>query len=500
MKLFFQLAALVACAISQISTTQLIAAEPPVVRNVVLIRFEGEINPLRESYFKRKLDKAKKLGADVVIVEIDSPGGHVESSLNLASTLRDTGWATTVAYIPREGLSGAAIMALGCKQIIMSRKGRIGDAGPIFMADDFLFRHAPEKILSDLVRRVRDLSEATGRPPALAEAMVDRHLVVYEVTHADTGEKTYKSDAELESLDDPTEWKKGPPVLETIGDLFLEVNGQRAVELGLAQGIADSRVALAARFGKKPKDLVILETTWVDTMVMVLNAWPMTALLFVVGLIALYIELAAPGVGVGGLIAGLCFALFFWSRFLGGTAGWLEVVVFISGVAFLLMELFVIPGFGIAGISGIILLLTSVIMASQRFSGTDGVSLGGLTRSILLLTGAGVAAVVGMVLLSRRLGSLPILKHLMLQPPTPVLANIGGSTTTDVPIELADEAEMPISIGDEGVADSALRPAGRVLFGKQFRDVVTDGSFVEEGSRVRVIKVSGTHIAVRQIT
>jgi membrane-bound serine protease (ClpP class) len=69
-----------------------------------------------------------------------------------------------------------------------------------------------------------------------------------------------------------------------------------------------------------------------------------------------------------------------------------------------------------------------------------------------------------------------------------------------MPTELADGAEIPISIGDEGVADSTLRPAGRVLFGKQFRDVVTDGSFVEKGSRVRVIKISGTHITVRQMT
>ena len=492
---------LLALAASLFYTSSGVTKEPA-ARTVVLIRFEGEINPFREAYFNRKLAKAEELGADVVIAEIDSPGGYIESSLNLATTLRDVDWATTVAYIPREGLSGAAIMALGSDQIVMGRNGRIGDAGPIFMGDDFLFRHAPEKIRSDLVRQVRDLADATGRPPALAEAMVDMDLVVYEVTHADTNEKTYKSDAELESLDDPTEWKKGPPVLESKKGLFLEVNGEQATKLGLAKGTVESRAALAAQFGKELNELIILETTWVDTVVMVLNSWPVTGLLFVVGLIALYVEFAAPGTGVGGLIAGLCFALFFWSRFLGGTAGWLEVVLFASGIIFLLMELFVIPGFGVAGISGIVLLMTSVVMASQRFTGADGLSVGDLSQSVLLLLGAGVAAVLGMVFLSKHFGSMPLFKHLLLRPPTPLATAAAGapavaSLTDAGPSEIG---EMPVALGDEGTADSALRPAGRVLFGEHYRDVVTDGSFVDKGARVRVIKVSGTHITVREIT
>ena len=462
---------------------------------VVVIEFEGDINPFREAYFNRKLEKAKQLGAGIVIVEIDSPGGYIDSSLNLANTLREVDWAKTVAYVPRQALSGAAIMALGCDEIVMAATARIGDAGPIFMGDDFLFRHAPEKIRSDLVRQVRDLADVQKRPPAIAEAMVDLNLEVFKVAHADTGEVSYKSDAELEALDDPTEWKKVALFEPSKTGSFLEINGQQAMDVGYAEAVVESRAGLARRFGKQAGDLTVMQATWVDGLVMVLNSGWVTGLLFVVGLIALYLEFAAPGIGVGGMIAGLCFSLFFWSRMLGGTAGWLEVVLFVSGVAFILMELFVIPGFGIAGFLGVLMLVTSLIMASQRFAGSDGISTQQLTSTILVLSGAGAASIVGMFIASRYVGSLAFLKHLTLEPPAVDATGETLATGTD----RSDSGRAVIAVGDEGVADSALRPSGRVRFGGAYHDVITDGSFVASGARVRVIKVSGIHITVREI-
>ena len=86
-----------------------------------------------------------------------------------------------------------------------------------------------------------------------------------------------------------------------------------------------------------------------------------------IGLVALYLELSAPGISVGGLIAGLCAVLFFWSRFLGGTSTWLEVLLFLAGTVFLVVEVFVIPGWGVSGLMGLVLILVSVVMASQEF-------------------------------------------------------------------------------------------------------------------------------------
>ncbi|MBN2023208.1 MAG: hypothetical protein JW809_10505 [Pirellulales bacterium] len=125
-----------------------IAAEPSAVVHYdrpVLIRFEGVITGSLAAYLARKLDAARDTNADLVILEIDSPGGRVDASLDSADRLVDVDWARTVAYVPREALSGAAIVALGCDEIVMAPEAALGDAGPIYQAEGFQFRHAPEK-------------------------------------------------------------------------------------------------------------------------------------------------------------------------------------------------------------------------------------------------------------------------------------------------------------------------------------------------------------------
>ena len=144
----------------------------------------------------------------------------------------------------------------------------------------------------------------------------------------------------------------------------------------------------------------------------------MTALLFIVGLVALYIEMSSPGIGMGILTAGLCFALFFWSRFLGGTADWLELVLFLAGMAFLSVELFVLPGFGVAGLTGMLLLGASLILASQDFViPHTNAEMATLARSLSVLMGSMLAFFVLAAFMSRYFGSLPVLGMLMLKPP-----------------------------------------------------------------------------------
>ena len=453
-----------------------------------------EIGPFSESYLERKLTYARELGADVVVLEIDSPGGLLDAGMSMAETLREVDWAKTVAFVPRQALSAGTFLCLACDEVVVAENGFIGDAGPIFLDKNFMFRHAEEKVRSDLAAKIRKLAEDGGRPPALAEAMVDRDLEVFKVTHADDGRITYMSDAELDSLDDPTEWQKGALLQESKLGAFLEVSGPVALEVGLADATINSRAGIAKRYGVLPADVEALDSTWIDTLIIVLNYPSVTVLLFILGLVAAYIELAAPGVGVGGLIAGLCFGLFFWSRFLGGTAGWLEVLLFLSGVCFIAMELFVIPGFGVAGFGGICLVITSLVMASERWGGSQGVSLNGILASLLTVCVAGVGSIVGMWLASRYFGGLRFFRQLMLEPPelSPATASIATSTTSS-------DGMSALAVGDEGTADSMLRPAGRALFNNRYYDVITDGSFIDAGARVRIIKVSGTHITVRQI-
>lgn len=467
----------------------------------VLIRFEGTISPLLEQFLYRKLQVAEDKKADVVIVEIDSPGGFVDSSLLIAHRLRDLDWAHTVAFVPREALSGAAIIALGCDQIIMGPNAVLGDAGPIFMGEDALFRHAPEKYRTDLALKIRDLAAVKHRPPALAEAMVDMDLVVYRVKHRQTGEETFMSDAELESSDNSDIWEKGKPVMESREAHFLEVNGKRAVELRLAEGNAADRDELKQLL-ELAEDPLIIESSSVDTAVFVLNLPIVTGLLFVIGLVALYIEFSAPGISVGGLISLLCFALFFWSRFLGGTAAVLEVVLFLVGVVFIAVEVFVIPGFGIAGITGLLLMLVSVLMACQDFFVPQtGRQLETFSTSLLVVACSGGAFVIAAMVLRRHFGALPVFNRLILQPaPAVGTAEDGVSSSGDKPAP-RDNSDNPfgVGVGDWGVAISPLRPAGKARFGDRYLDVITDGSYIENGGQVRIIEIQGNRIVVCEV-
>ena len=143
---------------------------------MALIEFHGAISSLSEQYLYRKLDEAREAGAEIVIIEIDSPGGEVDATLRIGRRLADLGWARTVAYIPKEALSGAALFALGCDEIVMAPRAVIGDAAPIFMDENFVFRYVDDKYRSNLAAQVRDLATDKGRPAALAEAMIDDEL------------------------------------------------------------------------------------------------------------------------------------------------------------------------------------------------------------------------------------------------------------------------------------------------------------------------------------
>ena len=165
-------------------------------RQAAVIHFEGPITPWLEGYFTRKLAAAKKAGADLIVIEVDSPGGYVDESQNMAEMLRDASWAHTVAYVPDEALSGAAFVSLGCDEIVMRPTARLGDVGVIFLDQDFMFRYAPEKYKSDLVQRLRGLAMAKGRPPALAEAMVDMDVEVFRFRNKSNGSIAFFSELE----------------------------------------------------------------------------------------------------------------------------------------------------------------------------------------------------------------------------------------------------------------------------------------------------------------
>jgi membrane-bound serine protease (ClpP class) len=160
--------------------------------------------------------------------------------------------------------------------------------------------------------------------------------------------------------------------------------------------------------------------------------------------------------------------------------------------------LFVLPGFGLAGVTGGVLILSGLVMAGQRFTPVDGLSTNDLLNSLLVVVASGGCAFVAMMLVAQHAGTIPGLNRLMLPPPTAALTVPGA----DGPMTgaAAGAVAFGVQIGDEGIADSPLRPAGRAMFGDDYVDVVSEGLFVDQGDRIRVIRISGNRVMVRKVT
>ena len=470
----------------------------PVAR---LIKVEGMVSAFMQEYVEREIRRAVAADANLIIFEIDSPGGELFASKAIADAIADLDpkKQRTVAWVPEMAISGGAMIALGCDEIFVAPGANIGDIIPLSMQEGGWAEHAPEKILSMLREMLNELAEKKGRPPALLESMADKDLVVYQVTHIETLAKSYMSEQELEA--EAGIWAKGPVVPETREGVALTINGERAYELGLSEEPVSDFAELKQRIGIPAGQIVpASKQTWVDTMVAVLKHPAATFLLFLIGLICIYLEVYTM-TGFFGIGAALCFSIFFWSRFLGGTAGWLEVILFVFGVGLILLEIFVIPGFGVFGVTGGLSIVFSIILASQTFViPTTSEQVGQLSETMGSLCGAVIAVVFLAVFAGSFVRRIPGLRNLVLVPPSgedagpvldPALAGEGATRVGE---------QDPALISKQGVAFSTLRPAGRAQIEGQLIDVVSEGEFIEPGSAIEVIDVSGNKVVVRAIS
>lgn len=464
-------------------------------RKAAILRFEGEIDSLLQGFLTRKLAEAKKAGADLVVLDIESPGGHLHESGEIAEQLNELEGVHTVAFIRREALSGAAYVSLGCDNIVLHPSARLGDVGVIFLADDFAFRYAPEKIRSALVQEMRILAENHHRPPALAEAMVDMDVEVFRFENSTTNVSRFLSEKEAAALPDAADWTKRELVLESQKGRFLTVSGERAVELTLAEGTAVNLDELKTRYDVSG-GWIELQSTSTDKAIYLLHLWWVTGLLFLIGLVGMLSEFLKPGTCLGGLVALLCFSLFFWSRFLSGSSGWLEVMLFVVGLVFLGFEFFILPGFGVAGVAGFSLVVVALVLACQNFV-IPQTSAELTTTSLALVTVAGAMSIFTVIaaIVFTYAKQLPFLNKLMLHKPPPMAS---ADSAPDAKDDQKSPALPPLLPGDFGRAETTLRPSGRALFGQRVVEVVSTGELISAGAAIRVVQVDDTRIVVEE--
>ncbi|MEN6407573.1 MAG: NfeD family protein [Thermoguttaceae bacterium] len=417
-----------------------------------------------------------------VCLWIDSPGGAVAEAMRLADFLAfqlDPSRVRTVAYVPHEARSDAALVALACDQVVVGPSAILGGPGA--------YELSPDEIEQTCQTIRKALAPRKDRSWSLLAAMIDPRLTVFRATRL--GQVEYFCDAELAEQPDPAQWQRGAIV--TTPGVPLKLIGRQAVDDHLANCEVDDFTQFK-RYYDLADDPALVGPGWADFLVRALASSEVAALLLMLGGVALYIELHSPGLGVGGFAAAVCFLLFFWSRYLGGTAGWLEVSLFLAGVSCLLLEIFVIPGFGIFGLGGGALVLVSLILASQTFVWPrNEYQFDQLERSLLTILAAGVGLLVIAICLRHRLPRTPWLGRMMLQPP-----DDRERETIRQRESLVDFHDL---LGRQGTATTQLTPGGKAQFGDLLVDVLADGEVLQRGTTVEVVDVRGSRVLVQKV-
>jgi len=427
-------------------------------------------------------DAVRHDGANFVCLWIDSPGGSPADSIELANSLAydlDPREVRTVAYIPSEALADASMVALACDQVVMHPRARLGGEG------DYVFSEEDTRLAREALKRI---AEEKSRSWSLWAAMIDADLEVFRCVRLGALEYSeYFSEEELAEQPDPKDWDRRQVV--TRPEKPFQVSGVQAVDYWLADHLAKDFYEFKELYGLE-EEPGLLDPGWADFLIEALASPGVAVFLLVIGFVALYAELHAPGIGIGGFAAAVCFLLFFWSRFLGGSAGWLEVTLFVAGVSCLLLEVFVLPGFGIFGLGGGLLIITSLILASQTFVWPrNDYQFGRLQNSLLMLGGAAVGSIVATVVLNRWLPNAPLFGQIMLNPPLGEEAE--SLSRREAMVDFGD------LVGSRGTTLTPLVPSGKARFGDRRLDVIADGEFIQRGTEVVVMEVHGNRIMVR---
>jgi membrane-bound serine protease (ClpP class) len=415
-----------------------------------------------------------------ILVWIDSSGGSPSDSMRLANYLADLdpSQRRTVAYVESRAEGDAAFVALACDHIVVGPGATLGGAGVFTIAEQD--RPLVVESLTELVAR-------KNRAASVPAAMVDPSLQVFAYERDGDGLTEYFSEAEVAEQPDSDAWQRhgesiAPP------DAVLTLSAKDAERYGVARHVAQDFAELKTVYGLE-NDPALVEPGWVDKLIDALNMQPVMMALLVIGISAVYFEFQVPGLGLGGLIAAVCFLLYFWSNYLGGTAGWLELVLFGAGLTFLAIEVFVIPGLGAFGVIGALCVLASLVLASQTFVVPHNqYQVSQLSRSLLIVSGGGLGALALCGWLTHYLTNHPAIARLLAPPE--------GHEREEL-IQRERVTDYDHLVGQTGKATTKLLPGGKGRFGDELVDVVTEGTVVDAGEAIEVVETVGNRVVVR---
>ena len=440
------------------------------------------------SSVQRRVQIAKEKNIKLLIFDINTFGGRLDSAIDISehvSTLKDI---KTVAYISHKAISAGALIAISCNDIYMAPEAEFGDCEPIIPSSEGGYKTAGEKIQTVLRTKFRKFAEKNGYPVLLAEAMVTSDIEVYKVITDKNPEGIFISSRELKDMKEIGEEKIKKKELIVEEGKLLTMHSREAFEYGFARQIVDDQDSLLKLYKIDRKDVIELETNWSEEMVRFLEK--LAPILLTIGIIAIYLEFKVPGFGLPGIIGILCFATIFLSKYLVGLADAPEIIIFFVGIALIAVEIFLIPGFGIAGIVGIVSVFIGLILSFQDFAiPRTPYDTQILQKNLLMVIVSFLCSSFVIILLLKYMPGIPIFNRLILATAeTPTYGFF--SETTPAQSKL---------IGDRGVALTPLHPSGRIEIGDKILDAVTEGNFIEKGQPIEIVEVEGNRIVVKAV-
>ena len=433
--------------------------------DTVVVELSGEISPPLYLFLRRAIKAAEAAGAGAIVIEMNTYGGRLDAAGDISGALNRT-TIPTYTFINTNAGSAGSLIALATAHIYMSPVSAIGAAAPVLAGGAELTGTEKDKTLSYWSALVRSSSTRNGHNPDIGEAFMDKEKEV----------------------------KIGERVVHAKGTL-LTLNAQEASEVIngkplLADGIVNSVEDLAKKAALKGA-LVAVEPSGFERLAFWITA--LAPLLLLLGIICAYLEFKMPGASMPGIIAAICFALFFAGHYLAGLAGWEVAALFVLGVVFVLVEiLFFAHSTIVFGVIGVFLMLGSLLWAMiDRYPGETFFPSGDMLaiplRNLFVTL---VAATLVIMVLARYLPKTNLYRRFAL-----MTANPPGPSLAGIPREFA--TALDLSPGMQGTAQTTLRPSGKARFADHIVDVITEGEFVAAETPITVVQKDGMRVVVK---
>ena len=406
-----------------------------------------EINRWYAAYIKKAIKKAEDEGASLIILELDTPGGLLSSALSIKNYIIESD-IPVVAYINKNALSAGALISLSCEAIYMSDGSIIGAATPVYMKGNEIEK-ASEKEISAMRAAMRSSAERSKKNVRIAEAMVDETIILSK-----------RNDGI--DLDDKT---------------LLTLSVEEALKVNIADGKANSIIdIMKLRNLSENSTIINVEEEKYDYILRFLINPAVLSALISIGIIGVYIELKTPGFGIGGVISIIAFSIFFFAQVFVGESGFLAPAIFFLGIVLLAIEIFVIPGFGITGILGILGIVAGIFMSF---------GINNIAQATLVVFVSLIADIILIIILARFILKSKGFKNIVaLETDT---AGYHSSVSYDN------------LLGCEGITDTFFRPSGNIIINDKKYDAITEGEFINKGVKIKVILVEGNKIVIKEI-